>query len=98
VQKIHAVIGGFHLAPYPEEYVRQTVSGLSAENVDYVIPLHCTGDVFHAIAGRASFSPRSGSGFSPTRDDRMDALGFARYTLRLGEAERDGFVERSRGE
>jgi 7,8-dihydropterin-6-yl-methyl-4-(beta-D-ribofuranosyl)aminobenzene 5'-phosphate synthase len=28
VQKVHAVIGGFHLAPYPEDYVRETVLAL----------------------------------------------------------------------
>jgi 7,8-dihydropterin-6-yl-methyl-4-(beta-D-ribofuranosyl)aminobenzene 5'-phosphate synthase len=66
VQKIHAVIGGFHLAPYPEDYVRQTVSGLSAESVDYVIPLHCTGDVFHDIA-RGELGPKLLRSYTGTR-------------------------------
>src|SRR2546429_9210356 len=28
VEKIHAVIGGFHLAPYQEDYVRDTAKAL----------------------------------------------------------------------
>jgi 7,8-dihydropterin-6-yl-methyl-4-(beta-D-ribofuranosyl)aminobenzene 5'-phosphate synthase len=50
VQKVHAVIGGFHLAPYKEDYVRETVSSLKEINPDYVIPLHCTGEPFYEIA------------------------------------------------
>src|SRR5262245_60178051 len=40
VAKVHAVIGGFHLAPYPDDYVRQTIAALKEIDVDYVIPLH----------------------------------------------------------
>jgi 7,8-dihydropterin-6-yl-methyl-4-(beta-D-ribofuranosyl)aminobenzene 5'-phosphate synthase len=50
VKKIHAVIGGFHLAPYKEDYVRDTVAALKEIDVDYVIPLHCTGEPFYEIA------------------------------------------------
>jgi 7,8-dihydropterin-6-yl-methyl-4-(beta-D-ribofuranosyl)aminobenzene 5'-phosphate synthase len=50
VRNIHAVIGGFHLAPYPEEYVRQTVISLKDIDPDYVIPMHCTGEPFYEIA------------------------------------------------
>jgi len=50
VQKVHAVIGGFHLAPYPEDYVRETVLALKEVDPDYVIPMHCTGDPFSEIA------------------------------------------------
>jgi len=50
VKKIHAVIGGFHLAPYNEDYVRDTVAALKEIDVDYVIPLHCTGEPFYEIA------------------------------------------------
>jgi 7,8-dihydropterin-6-yl-methyl-4-(beta-D-ribofuranosyl)aminobenzene 5'-phosphate synthase len=27
LQKVHAVVGGFHLAPHNEDYVRQTIKG-----------------------------------------------------------------------
>ena len=45
-----AVIGGFHLAPYTEDYVRQTIAALKEMDVDYVIPLHCSGEVFYELA------------------------------------------------
>ena len=48
--KVHAVIGGFHLAPYPEDYVRRTITALNEIDVDYVIPLHCSGEVFYELA------------------------------------------------
>jgi len=50
IEKVHALIGGFHLAPYPQEYVRQTVTALEELNIDYVIPLHCTGEPFYELA------------------------------------------------
>jgi len=47
IDKVHALIGGFHLAPYPDEYVQQTVAALKEFNIDYIIPLHCTGEPFY---------------------------------------------------
>jgi len=52
IQKVHAVVGGFHLAPHKEEYVRETVMALKAIEPDYVIPMHCTGEPFYEIAER----------------------------------------------
>jgi 7,8-dihydropterin-6-yl-methyl-4-(beta-D-ribofuranosyl)aminobenzene 5'-phosphate synthase len=49
VKKVHAIAGGFHLAPQKEDYVRQTVSALKEINPDYVIPMHCTGETFIQI-------------------------------------------------
>jgi len=50
IDKVHAVIGGFHLAPYKEDYVRQTMDSLQAINLDYVVPLHCSGEPFYEMA------------------------------------------------
>jgi 7,8-dihydropterin-6-yl-methyl-4-(beta-D-ribofuranosyl)aminobenzene 5'-phosphate synthase len=50
VAKVHAVIGGFHLAPYDESYVRKTVAALQDMDIDYLIPLHCTGEPFYEVA------------------------------------------------
>jgi 7,8-dihydropterin-6-yl-methyl-4-(beta-D-ribofuranosyl)aminobenzene 5'-phosphate synthase len=50
VNKVHAAIGGFHLAPYKEDYVRDTIKALQSMDIDYVIPLHCTGEPFYEIA------------------------------------------------
>jgi 7,8-dihydropterin-6-yl-methyl-4-(beta-D-ribofuranosyl)aminobenzene 5'-phosphate synthase len=50
INKVHAVIGGFHLAPYKEDYVRDTITALKSIDIDYVIPLHCTGEPFYELA------------------------------------------------
>jgi 7,8-dihydropterin-6-yl-methyl-4-(beta-D-ribofuranosyl)aminobenzene 5'-phosphate synthase len=50
VNKVHAVIGGLHLAPYKEDYVRNTVAAIKDMDVDYIIPLHCTGEPFYEVA------------------------------------------------
>lgn len=50
VHKVHAVIGGFHLAPYKEDYVRETIKALQEIDLDYLVPLHCTGEPFYEIA------------------------------------------------
>ena len=43
VTKVHAIVGGFHLAPAPEEIVDKTVQAFKAIDPDYIIPEHCTG-------------------------------------------------------
>jgi 7,8-dihydropterin-6-yl-methyl-4-(beta-D-ribofuranosyl)aminobenzene 5'-phosphate synthase len=40
---VHAVMGGFHLFPAPDDYVRETVAELKKFQPDVVIPLHCSG-------------------------------------------------------
>jgi 7,8-dihydropterin-6-yl-methyl-4-(beta-D-ribofuranosyl)aminobenzene 5'-phosphate synthase len=50
VKKVHPVIGGFHLAPYKEDYVRKTIMALEDIDADFVIPLHCTGEPFYEMA------------------------------------------------
>jgi 7,8-dihydropterin-6-yl-methyl-4-(beta-D-ribofuranosyl)aminobenzene 5'-phosphate synthase len=52
IRKVHAVVGGFHLAPHKDEYVRETVAALKEINPDYVIPMHCTGELFIEVAQR----------------------------------------------
>jgi 7,8-dihydropterin-6-yl-methyl-4-(beta-D-ribofuranosyl)aminobenzene 5'-phosphate synthase len=49
VQKVHAVIGGFHLAPHKEDYLRETMKELVALDVDYIVPMHCTGETFYEM-------------------------------------------------
>jgi 7,8-dihydropterin-6-yl-methyl-4-(beta-D-ribofuranosyl)aminobenzene 5'-phosphate synthase len=46
VDKLHAVIGGVHLAPAPKEYIAQAVGELKSLNPDVVIPMHCSGAPF----------------------------------------------------
>jgi len=43
VDRVHAVVGGFHLAPAPDEIVAKTVEAFKIIDPDYIIPMHCTG-------------------------------------------------------
>jgi 7,8-dihydropterin-6-yl-methyl-4-(beta-D-ribofuranosyl)aminobenzene 5'-phosphate synthase len=43
VVKVHAVVGGFHLAPAPDEIVAKTIAAFREIDPDYIIPAHCTG-------------------------------------------------------
>lgn len=43
IQKVHAVMGGFHLFPAGEEHLRRTVAEMQKIGVDVVIPMHCSG-------------------------------------------------------
>jgi len=55
IEKVHAVIGGFHLANAGPEIIKKTVLGMKQIAPDYIIPAHCTG--FEAIAQLASAMP-----------------------------------------
>jgi len=50
IAKVHAILGGFHLMPMPEDYVRSSVAALKEINPDYLIPMHCTGTPFYELA------------------------------------------------
>jgi 7,8-dihydropterin-6-yl-methyl-4-(beta-D-ribofuranosyl)aminobenzene 5'-phosphate synthase len=43
VQKVHAIVGGFHLGPAPEDYLKQVVAEIKKFQPDVVIPMHCSG-------------------------------------------------------
>ncbi len=43
IDKVHAVIGGFHLVNADTEIIWQTIADMQAISPDYVIPMHCTG-------------------------------------------------------
>ncbi len=46
VEKVHAMIGGFHLGPAPMDYTKHIVSEMIALNPDVVVPMHCSGQNF----------------------------------------------------
>jgi len=52
VGKLHAVLGGFHLGPAPQDYVDHTVSELERLSPDVIIPMHCSGNKFIAAMHR----------------------------------------------
>jgi len=48
VNKLHAVLGGFHLGVAAPDYIEHTIAELKAMAPDVVIPMHCTGRAFIA--------------------------------------------------
>jgi 7,8-dihydropterin-6-yl-methyl-4-(beta-D-ribofuranosyl)aminobenzene 5'-phosphate synthase len=53
IQKVHAVVGGFHLVrPRTDDEAKRTVAELVKINPAYIVPMHCTGEVFIAEALR----------------------------------------------
>jgi 7,8-dihydropterin-6-yl-methyl-4-(beta-D-ribofuranosyl)aminobenzene 5'-phosphate synthase len=46
VQKVHALVGGFHLGPAPPDYLRQVVAEMKKLDPDVIVPMHCSGDNF----------------------------------------------------
>jgi 7,8-dihydropterin-6-yl-methyl-4-(beta-D-ribofuranosyl)aminobenzene 5'-phosphate synthase len=66
VSKVHAVIGGFHLAPYKEDYVRNVIAALKAIDPDYIVPLHCSGEPFYEMT-KAELPAKLLRGYTGTR-------------------------------
>ena len=53
IERVHAIIGGFHLVkPRTEDEAKQTVAEFARIDPTYIIPMHCTGEVFIAEAQR----------------------------------------------
>jgi 7,8-dihydropterin-6-yl-methyl-4-(beta-D-ribofuranosyl)aminobenzene 5'-phosphate synthase len=46
IDKLHAVIGGFHLTTAKPDYIEHTVDELERLAPDVVVPMHCTGVAF----------------------------------------------------
>ncbi len=54
IDKVHAVIGGFHVVPpLGDDYINKTIEEFREIDPDYLIVGHCTGDRFYDLA-RAS--------------------------------------------
>jgi 7,8-dihydropterin-6-yl-methyl-4-(beta-D-ribofuranosyl)aminobenzene 5'-phosphate synthase len=54
-EKIHAVMGGFHLINGKAEVIQNTVADIKAMKPDYIIPTHCTG--FEAVVAFSKEMP-----------------------------------------
>lgn len=50
VDKVYALVGGFHLAPAPDDYLRQTMEALNQLDIEHVFPMHCSGQNFVDLA------------------------------------------------
>jgi 7,8-dihydropterin-6-yl-methyl-4-(beta-D-ribofuranosyl)aminobenzene 5'-phosphate synthase len=46
VEKVHAIVGGFHLGPAPGDYLDQVIAEIKKLEPDVVIPMHCSGNNF----------------------------------------------------
>lgn len=60
VDRIHAVIGGFHLARASDEELQQTIEGIKNYDPEILVPCHCTG--FQAMC---AFSQQLSHAFYP---------------------------------
>jgi 7,8-dihydropterin-6-yl-methyl-4-(beta-D-ribofuranosyl)aminobenzene 5'-phosphate synthase len=49
VDKVHAVVGGFHLGTSTKEYLQHTLQELERIDPDVIVPMHCTGEAFIAM-------------------------------------------------
>ena len=56
IEKVHAVIGGFHLTGAKPELIQKTIADIKAIGPDYIVPTHCTG--FAAITAFAQAMPK----------------------------------------
>jgi 7,8-dihydropterin-6-yl-methyl-4-(beta-D-ribofuranosyl)aminobenzene 5'-phosphate synthase len=55
IDKVHMVMGGFHMTGARPEIIQKVVADIKAVNPDYVVPTHCTG--FETIAAFAKEMP-----------------------------------------
>ena len=55
IEKVYAVMGGFHLTNAKPEVIQKTVADIKAINPEYIVPTHCTG--FEAISAFAREMP-----------------------------------------
>jgi 7,8-dihydropterin-6-yl-methyl-4-(beta-D-ribofuranosyl)aminobenzene 5'-phosphate synthase len=50
IQKVHAIIGGFHIVPpLDDNYIRQVIAAFREINPEYLIPGHCAGERFYDL-------------------------------------------------
>jgi 7,8-dihydropterin-6-yl-methyl-4-(beta-D-ribofuranosyl)aminobenzene 5'-phosphate synthase len=52
IEKIYALVGGFHLAPAPDDYLAKVMAELKTFDLDHVMPMHCSGQNFIDLAKR----------------------------------------------
>lgn len=55
IERVHAVIGGFHLTGAKPEIIQKTIGDIKSIHPDYIVPTHCTG--FEAISAFAREMP-----------------------------------------
>ena len=53
IDRIYALVGGFHLAPAPDDYLAKVMTELKKFDLDHVMPMHCSGQNFIDLAKQA---------------------------------------------
>jgi 7,8-dihydropterin-6-yl-methyl-4-(beta-D-ribofuranosyl)aminobenzene 5'-phosphate synthase len=52
VDKVYALVGGFHLAPAPADYLAKIMAELKTLDIQHIFPMHCSGSNFLELAKR----------------------------------------------
>jgi len=52
IDKIYALVGGFHLFPASDDYLHQVVGELKKFDIEHVMPMHCSGQNFVDLASK----------------------------------------------
>ena len=55
IEKVHAIVGGFHLTGAKPELIQKTIADIKTIRPEYIVPTHCTG--FEAISAFAREMP-----------------------------------------
>src|SRR5215470_9825064 len=50
IDKVYALVGGFHLAPAPSDYLAKVMTELKKFDLAHVMPMHCSGQNFIDLA------------------------------------------------
>jgi 7,8-dihydropterin-6-yl-methyl-4-(beta-D-ribofuranosyl)aminobenzene 5'-phosphate synthase len=50
IEKVYALVGGFHLAPAPADYLAKIMAELKTLDIEHVFPMHCSGANFLDMA------------------------------------------------
>ena len=50
IDKVYALVGGFHLAPAPADYLAKIMAELKTLDIEHVFPMHCSGSNFVDLA------------------------------------------------
>ena len=52
IEKVYALVGGFHLAPASDDYLARIMTELKTLDIEHVFPMHCSGSNFLDLAKR----------------------------------------------
>jgi 7,8-dihydropterin-6-yl-methyl-4-(beta-D-ribofuranosyl)aminobenzene 5'-phosphate synthase len=52
IEKIYALVGGFHLMTAPPDYLALVMTELKKFDLEHVMPMHCSGQNFIDLAKR----------------------------------------------